>query len=132
MTSKQQGKKCKYLIDTSALYPMLVSGIPFNPEECATTSLTQYEIGNVLWKENQQQKLKNPEQIAKIFSEAIQPLRKLEVDSIAEVLMVAIQRKLTFYDASHVYIAEKENLKLVTQDSDILKKCKLAIPIKEM
>ncbi|HKM59477.1 MAG TPA: type II toxin-antitoxin system VapC family toxin [Candidatus Bathyarchaeia archaeon] len=132
MTLDRQGKKCKYIIDTSALYPMLVSGIPFNPEECATTNLTQYEIGNVLWKENQQKKLKDPEQIAKIFYEAIQPLRKLEIDSIADVLVVAIQRKLTFYDASYVYVAEKENLKLVTQDTDILKKCKLAIPIKEM
>ncbi|MGA2682650.1 MAG: type II toxin-antitoxin system VapC family toxin [Candidatus Bathyarchaeia archaeon] len=111
---------------------MLVSGIPFNPEECATISLTQYEIGNVLWKETQQKKLKDPGQVAKIFSEAIQPLRKLEIDSIANVLIVAIQRKLTFYDASYVYEAEKENLKLVTQDTDMLKNCKLAILIKEM
>ena len=72
MMSERQGKKCKYLIDTSALYPILVSGLPFNPEECAVISLTQYEIGNVLWKENQQKKIKEPEQVAKIFSEAIQ------------------------------------------------------------
>ncbi len=130
--SERQGKKCKYLIDTSALYPILVSGLPFNPEECAVISLTQYEIGNVLWKENQQKKIKEPEQVAKIFSEAIQPLRKLEIDSIANVLAVAIQRKLTFYDASYAYVAEKENLKLVTGDTDLLEKCKLAITIKEM
>ncbi|MGO8806830.1 MAG: type II toxin-antitoxin system VapC family toxin [Candidatus Bathyarchaeia archaeon] len=132
MMSERQGKKCKYLIDTSALYPILVSGLPFNPEECAVISLTQYEIGNVLWKENQQKKIKEPEQVAKIFSEAIQPLRKLEIDSIANVLAVAIQRKLTFYDASYAYVAEKENLKLVTGDTDLLEKCKLAITIKEM
>jgi len=130
--SERQGKKCKYLIDTSAFYPILVSGRPFNPEECAVTLSTQYEIGNVLWKENQQKKLKDPEQVAKIFSEAIQPLRKLEIDSITDVLAVAIQRKLTFYDASYAYVAEKENLKLVTGDADLLEKCKLAITIKEM
>ena len=80
----------------------------------------------------QQKKLKDPEQVAKIFSEAIQPLRKLEIDSITDVLAVAIQRKLTFYDASYAYVAEKENLKLVTGDADLLEKCKLAITIKEM
>lgn len=132
MTSERQGKRCKYLIDTSALYPILLSGVAFNAEECAVTSLTEYEIGNVLWRESLQKKLKDPEEVATIFSEAIRPLRKLEIDSIANVLAIAIQRNLTFYDASYAYIAEKENMKLVTQDTGLLRKCKLAISIKEM
>ena len=132
MTSKQQGTKCKYLIDTSALYPILISGVAFNAEECAVSSLTEYEVGNVLWRENQQKKLKDPTRIAAIFSEALSPLRKLEIDSLSNVLAVAIERNLTFYDASYAYLAEKENLRLVTQDIDLLKKCKLAISIKEM
>ena len=67
-----------------------------------------------------------------IFSETLSSLKKLEIDSLANVLAVAIERCLTFYDASYAYLAEKENLRLVTQDSDLLKKCKAAIPIKEM
>ena len=132
MTSKQQGTKCKYLIHTSALYPILISGVAFNAEECAVSSLIEYEIGNVLWRENQQKKLKDPTRIAAIFSEALSPLRKLEIDSLANVLAVAIERHLTFYDASYAYLAEKDNLRLVTRDTDLMKKCKLAIPIKEM
>jgi|SRR5665648_30739 len=132
MMSKHQGTKCKYLIDTSALYPILVSGVAFNAEECAVSSLTEYEVGNVLWKENQQKKLKDPRRIAAIFSEAISPLKKIEIDSLANVLAIAIERHLTFYDASYAYIAEKENMKLVTQDTDLLKKCKVAISINEM
>ena len=132
MMSERQGKKCKYLIDTSALYPILVSGIAFNAEECAVSSLTEYEIGNVLWRENQQKKLKDPKRIATIFSEVIRPLKKMEIDSLANVLIIAIERHLTFYDASYAYLAEKENLRLVTQDTDLLKKCKVAISIKEM
>ena len=132
MTSKQQGTKCKYLIHTSALYPILISGVAFNAEESAVSSLTEYEIGNVLWRENQQKKLKDPTRVAEIFSEALSPLRKLEIDSLANVLAVAIERHLTFYDASYAYLAEKENLRLVTQDTDLMKKCKLAISIKEM
>jgi predicted nucleic acid-binding protein len=132
MTSERQGTRCKYLIDTSALYPILVSGVAFNAEECAVSSLTEYDIGNVLWRESQQKKLKDPKRVATIFSEAIRPLRKMEIDSIANVLAVAIERHLTFYDASYAYLAEKENMRLVTQDADLLKKCKVAISIKEM
>jgi len=130
--SGRQGTRCKYLIDTSALYPILVSGVAFNAEECAVSSLTEYEIGNVLWRENQQKKLKDPRRIATIFSEVLRPLRKIEIDSLANVLAVAIERHLTFYDASYAYLAEKENMRLVTQDTDLLKKCKVAISIKEM
>ena len=130
--SKRQDTKCKYLIDTSALYPLLISGIPFNAEECAVSSLTEYEIGNVLWRENQQKKLKDPARIAAIFSEALAPLRKFEIDSIANVLEISMGRHLTFYDASYAYLAEKENLKLVTADTDLLRKCKAAIPINQM
>lgn len=48
---------------------------------------------------------------------------------MVKVLAVAIERHLSFNDASYVYLAEKEDLKLVTQDKDLLKKCKVAIPV---
>ena len=67
MASERQGTRCKYLIDTSALNPILVSGVAFNAEECAVSSITEYEIGNVLWRENQQKKLKDPKRVATIF-----------------------------------------------------------------
>ncbi len=130
--SKRPDTKCKYLIDTSALYPLLVSGVPFNTDECAVSTLTEYEVGNVLWRENQKKKLKNPRRVAAIFSEAIRPLQRMEIDSIADVLELAIERNLTFYDASYAHIAEKQNIKLVTQDADLLKKCKAAIPLNKM
>ena len=82
--------------------------------------------------ERTNRKSSKTQQEATIFSEAIRPLRKMEIDSLANVLAVAIERCLTFYDASYAYMAEKEKVKLVTQDTDLLKKCKFAIPIKEM
>ncbi len=132
MTSKLQGKTCKFLIDTSALYPLLISGLPFNADECAVSTLTEYEVGNVLWRETQRKKLKDPRRVATIFSEAMQPLTKINIDSIANVLAIATERHLTFYDASYAYIAEKEDMTLVTEDTDLLKKCRLAISTKAM
>jgi len=114
------------------LYPLLASGVTFNSDECAVTTLTEYEIGNVLWRENQQGKLKNPMRVATIFSEALAPLRKFEIGSLFGVLAVAMERNLTFIDASYASIAEKNCLKLVTQDTDLLGKCKVAIPIDKM
>jgi predicted nucleic acid-binding protein len=47
-------------------------------------------------------------------------------------LVVAVERDLTFYDASYAYIAEKEGLTLVTEDTELLKKCKCAIKTQDM
>lgn len=96
------------------------------------SSLTECEIGNVLWRENQQKKLKDPASVAVIFSEALASLRKFGVDSMATDLEVAIGWYLAFCGASYAYLAEKENFKLVTADIDLLKKCKVAISINEM
>ena len=130
--SKRQGKKCEYLLDASALYPMLLSEKPFNFEEYSISSLTEFEIGNILWKENKKGELDDPKRIAEIFSESIANSRKIEVDSIVNVLVIAIERNLTFYDASYAYLAEKEKIKLVTEDMDLHKKCKYAIHIKDI
>lgn len=109
-----------------------MSGIPINAEDCAVTSLTEYEIGNVLWRENRKGRLRDPGRVAEIFSEAIRPLRRVEIGSIGEVLAVAIKRDLTFYDASYVHIAEKQGLKLVTEDAELLKKCRVAVRVEKM
>ena len=87
---------------------MLLSGIPFNSEEFAVSSLTEFEIGNMLWKESKKKELDDPKRIAEIFTESIVDLQKIIVDSIVNVLAIAIERNLTFYDASYAYLAEKE------------------------
>jgi len=130
--SERQETKCKYLLDASALYPLLLSDEPFNVEDYAITALTEFEIGNVIWKEKKSGKLKEPAEVATIFYNSIRALRKIEIDSIANVLTVALVRNLTFYDASYAYLAEKENLKLVTADAELLKKCRVAITINQM
>ncbi len=122
--------KCKYLIDTSALYPLLLSGKAFNLEQYAVSSLTEYELGNVLWKEAKKRKISYIE-AAKNFSDALLELKKISINGVGDVLTVALERNLTFYDASYAFIAEKDGLKLVTEDTELLKKCKCAIQTKD-
>ena len=132
MVSEQVGKRGKYLIDTSALYPMLLEGITLDSNKFAISKLTEYEIGNVLWKENKQKKLEDPERVALLFAEAIRGLERIDIKSIADVLALAIDRNLTFYDASYCFIAETEHLRLITQDEKLRKKTKNSVSISEV
>ena len=47
------------------------------------------------------------------------------------MLSIAIERNLTFYDASYAYIAEHEHLTLVTEDNELRAKVRGAIGINE-
>jgi DNA phosphorothioation-dependent restriction protein DptG len=129
--SKRQGTKCKYLVDASALYPLLLSGKAFNLEQFAVSSLTEYELGNALWKEAKKKRIKFKD-AAQTFSETLSELKKISIDGINNTLALAIERNLTFYDASYAHVAEKEGLLLVTEDTELLKKCKCAIKTKDI
>lgn len=129
MSSKRQGRSRRYLIDTSALYPMLLKGIQIDPDRFAVTTLTEYEIGNVLWKEGRNKRLKDPKRVAEIFEDAIKNLERYGIGSIPEVLRLALDMKLTFYDASYIHIAKSEGFVLVTEDSALLKMSKNAVNV---
>ncbi len=92
--------------------------------------MTEYEIGNVLWKEGKLKKIDFKE-AAQIFSETLSELKKISIDDIGDVLAMALERNLTFYDASYACISEKQGLKLITEDADLLKKCKCAVRIRD-
>ncbi len=67
---------------------MLLSGDAFNLEHCAVSSLTEYEIGNVLWEEG---KLKiDFKEAAQIFSETLSDLKKISNDGVSDVLAMAL------------------------------------------
>ena len=59
-------------------------------------------------------------------------INRLMVDNIGGVLKIAIDKNITFYDASYIYIAEKMGLKLVSEDDEILEKYSDAINLEEM
>ena len=113
------------------MYPLLLSGEAFNLEQCAVSSLTEYELGNVLWKETKKKKI-DFRLAAQTFSEVLAELKKINIDDIGAILTIALERNLTFYDASYVYIAEGQGLKLVTEDLELIKKCKFAMRTKDV
>jgi predicted nucleic acid-binding protein len=129
--SKKQGVKCKYLLDASSLYPLLLSEKVLDPELYAVSTLTEYELGNTLWKEAKRKKI-NFKLAAKTYSDVLSELKKICLIDICDILVFAVERNLTFYDASYAYIAEKQGLTLVTEDTELLEKCKCAIRTKDI
>ena len=85
-------------------------------------SLWSYELGNTLWKMISFKKL-SPE-IAALLIEQSQALVYESVESIDSlaVLKMAIDRSLTFYDASFVWLAKSRGLSLYTRDQEIIRK----------
>ena len=124
-----------YLLDASALYPLLRrigDKILLYRDELAVLDLTFYEIGNVLWKEYRLGRIRDWRTISKLFSEVLKELQVLRVENLEGVLEIATERNLSFYDASYAYMAEKENLVLVTEDKKLLRSTSNSIGVKEL
>ncbi len=116
----------KYLFDSSAVF----RAIKENKIEVLagnhTLELARYELGNIIWKDHSLQATLS-EQEAKMMTKAIKhTLTIMDVLEIAgieeEILETAMQLKITFYDASYVYLAKVKGLKLITEDSRLIKK----------
>ena len=116
----------RYLLDASAVYPLILNLreriIKFK-DFLVILDLTIYEIGNAIWKDYRRGRISNPSIVARLFIEVLKELKRLSIGSneITDVLQIAIENNLTFYDASYLYVVKRYGLKIVTQDQDLLK-----------
>lgn len=126
----------KYLFDSSAIFRVIKENkIELLTENC-TLELARYELGNIVWKAYILQG-KVSEQESKLMTKAIKhTLTLMDVMGIAgseeEILETARQLKITFYDASYAYFAKVKELRLVTEDSRLLKKISATINVSTM
>ncbi|MCC6035795.1 MAG: PIN domain-containing protein [Pyrobaculum sp.] len=120
----------EYLLDASALYGLVAHYRTWvgHREKLAILHLTVYEVGNALWKETRAGRLPWRE-AAGALSRVLSSLKTLDDPPLEKVLEVAVERDLTFYDASYAYVAETLGLSLVTQDRELLRKSPAAIDV---
>jgi len=115
----------KYLLDTSALYPLVLQlREEFLEYTTIFTVLEQafYEVGNTIWKEYRKDRIRDPIVVAKLFQEILNNIYMLRIkDGLYEIMELSINENLTFYDAAYLFAARKYRVKLVTEDSDLLK-----------
>jgi len=113
----------RYLLDASALYPLVLrlrENLLGYSSLFVVLDLTVYEVGNVIWKEYLRGKIRDPVVVANLFQEIFNIIPVLRLNAnIHEVLGLAINENLTFYDASYLYMARIHGAKLVTEDRDL-------------
>jgi predicted nucleic acid-binding protein len=116
----------KYLIDASALYSVFESGNLPLVSDISVLTLTKYEVGNVVWKRNRRKEIKDFEFLTKALKEFFASVNVMEIE-FDDAESIAVKRDISFYDAAYISAAESNNLLLVTEDKEILKKSENAI-----
>ena len=116
----------KYLFDSSAIFKAIKNNAVEVLAGNYTLELARYELGNILWKEHTLHRRisdKEVKELIKLVREVLSVMNVVNVNGYeSKVLDVAIKLKLTFYDASYVYLAKEKGLSLVTEDTRLLSK----------
>ena len=125
----------KYLLDASALYPLvfeLRDKILDYIDVFAALDLTVYEVGNVIWKEFRRGRIRNLDSISMLLEEIFNSLHIINIPfKFSELVKLADEEDITVYDAAYLYVSRKYGYKLVTEDRD-LKQYPEAIDIKKL
>ncbi|BCS93122.1 Exonuclease VapC9 [Metallosphaera sp. J1] len=116
----------RYVIDASSIIEAILSlgeeAISFL-EECSSADLVLYEIGNFLWKSDNGELVEPFRQVLKFLS-----LESVGLNQ--EVLKIAREEGLTYYDAVYLYLSRKSGSTLISEDRDLINKG--AIPVKKV
>jgi len=92
-----------------------------------TLNLALYELGNAVWKQVHVHKTITSDEANTILDPLITIFRKLkkpEAEHALKILKIASKESLTYYDASYIHAAMKNNLTLVTDDEQLNKASK--------
>lgn len=109
------------LFDASAIINICSRG-ELEKLEGYTSSLAIFEIGNAIWKQVYQRKRLNEDEgmkVLNVMKEVLESLEKLEMDEPQDVLKIAVENGITFYDSAYLYLAIKNDLSLVTDDEKL-------------
>ncbi|AAK41096.1 Conserved hypothetical protein [Saccharolobus solfataricus P2] len=121
-----------FLFDASALYPLLDYIDKIDVKKIYILTLTFYEVGNAIWKEYYiHKKVKDPITLSMLFNDLLRRFNVVEDPPLDKVMKVAIDKGLTYYDASYVYVAESLGLTLVSNNRELIRKAN-AITLEEL
>ena len=118
-----------YLFDASALVNVIVSraGRALDVVKGhGILDLTVYEAGNSLWKLNVIHKQLDAEEAASLLLVVAKLSKHMDVLGVsqldlASVLGLAVQERMSFYDAAYLHAAKERGLELITDDAKLKK-----------
>jgi len=123
----------KLVFDSSAIFHILKEGAVEKLSGNYTMELARYELGNILWKERVLLKRLNDGELKKmvlLIGDVLNLMELLKAEGHeAEIMDIAVDSKLTFYDASYVYGAKSMQAKLVTEDSRMVEGARSRVTI---
>jgi len=128
-------KDNNFLFDASALYKLLTVYKDYTDKIAYNyiyiLDLTFYEIGNAIWEDYYTfKRINNLIETSEVIYEILKELNVIENLSFIEIIKIAIEKNLTYYDASYVYASKNFGLILVSEDKDLIEKGN-AISVKE-
>ena len=128
-----------HLFDSGSFISLIRKANPHIAADCLRESsvlnLTFYEVGNVVWKENCLTKTLSPtdaETLQTMVPILLAVTNRItsEPEDFQKILEIAKKEKLTFYDSSYIYQAQKQGLTLVTEDKELSAKGQKYVEVK--
>ena len=117
-----------YVFDSSSIFHALKRRRVDVLADNYTVSLTRYELGNILWKEEVLHKRITSVELERLIGFLKRVLDKMKVLKIecceTEVLNIARSLEISFYDASYVFLAKKIRVPLITEDLKLIQRAK--------
>ncbi|MEM4487958.1 MAG: type II toxin-antitoxin system VapC family toxin [Desulfurococcaceae archaeon] len=112
-----------YLYDASVIIDLIKKGKISAFHKGATLDLAVYEVLNAIWKECYLFKKIKPEALHQLVDVLSGVFNVLDIYTVRglerEVLNLALDERITVYDASYVLIAIKKSLVLATDDKKL-------------
>jgi len=109
------------VFDTSSIYLTFKSRKINILKNAYVLTLSVYEFGNIFWKEIKILKAISEEEgllVLKFFQKKIQEMKIVNPDFV-DVLKVALNLNISYYDASFVQAAKRFNVPLITEDKKL-------------
>jgi predicted nucleic acid-binding protein len=112
------------VFDSSSIYACVKAGNHALLKGNYSVILARYELGNVIWKETLLHKTFSVAEARRLiaFFDKIMETMVLLHPPIEEVFSIAVNYRLSYYDASYVYCAQNTNSVLITEDAKLKKK----------
>jgi len=109
----------KHLFDSSSIINLCSERKIERLLEGCTLNLAFYELGNAVWKQVHLHKALTQEEGSEALAaltEMYGQMRELQVEDASSILKIAVEEGLTYYDASYIHAAIKNDAVLVTDD----------------
>lgn len=110
------------IFDASSIYRAIEIDCLEQLTRAKTIDLALYELGNVIWKEVDRKRISLDEgiKLLEFVSKTISLMEIVNIGLRNEVLKVAAESNLSYYDASYLYASISQDEILVTEDEKLL------------